>query len=486
MDCLTSEQIVGYLRGNGTDPRGVEAHVRDCPGCAMELLLAREALRDLRAAKPATARRLPPRRRRAGAPWIVAGAAAAALLALLPALLRRPPAPPPPSPTAIKVQDPVIPPAPPPPEPPKPAPPLKKESDTFITPPVPQPAPEPPKPELPKPEPPKPPAEPAPAPPSPPKPSPPTTVERPVVARVTHAVGSAPGRAILAGEMVSTARQEFLALDVEGVGPLYLRDQSRLEIGAGGELALHGGELLVRAGDDRRVPPVRTPAGLVEPQAPLLGVRAAKDQTDVLLFGGRVSVGAVAVEGPGALRVRAGKPAEAVALDPGFLAWLPDKLAARRFTGWFEAEAGAGAGFRALEMELASGERAMVQAEDRATLLLKAPLPARGRHVLWLRVRQYPAKAVALAVSVNGQALPEIRLEGQEERPWRWIGPVAFTSDRAEVAVAALTRSPHRAGERSFPVAVDAAVVSSDPKFAPPERLGERRAFDLQLDAPGK
>jgi hypothetical protein len=33
---------------------------------------------------------------------------------------------------------------------------------------------------------------------------------------------------------------------------------------------------------------------------------------------------------------------------------------------------------------------------------------------------------------------------------------------------------------------VDVAVVSTDLKFVPPDRLGERRPFDLQLDDPGK
>ena len=41
MDCLSPEQMVSYVRGGGADPRGVEAHVRDCPACAMELLLTR-------------------------------------------------------------------------------------------------------------------------------------------------------------------------------------------------------------------------------------------------------------------------------------------------------------------------------------------------------------------------------------------------------------------------------------------------------------
>lgn len=469
MDCLSTEQIVRYLRGNGAEPRALEAHALDCPRCALELLLAREALREMKA----PARRALPRKRKSWAPWIAA-AAALLLLALVPLLFRKAPpppeiakppppllpAPPAPAPRPVPTPDPApIPEAPPPEPPPAPLP----------TPPAPPPVP------APTPEPPKPP------PPPPPKPAPPapTTVERPVVARVSGAVGSTPGRLILAGDVVSTAKQEFLALAVEGVGPLYLRDNSRLEIGTGGAIDLHSGELFLRVEPGRKLGRLRTPAGDVEAHAPQLGLRSSKEQTELYILGGRASLGATAVEGAAGIRMKAGKAAEAVALDAGFAGWIPEKLAARRFTGWFEAEAGLGAGFRAQEAEGASGERAMLQAEERATLQLKAALPAKGKHVLWLRVRQYPGKAVALALSLNGQALPELRFEGQEERPWRWIGPVAFSSDRADLAVVALSR-------RNLPAAVDLAVVSSDPKFVPPERLGERRAYDLVLDEPGK
>ena len=61
MECPGAESMVRYLRGNGDDPRGLEAHVRDCPACAMELLLAREALVGLPVARaafrPPTARK---------------------------------------------------------------------------------------------------------------------------------------------------------------------------------------------------------------------------------------------------------------------------------------------------------------------------------------------------------------------------------------------------------------------------------------------
>jgi hypothetical protein len=304
---------------------------------------------------------------------------------------------------------------------------------------------------------------------------------------VTHAVGSAPGRVVLAGDVVTTARQEFLALSLEGVGPVYLRENSKLEIAAAGDLTLHSGELLARL--DKPLARVKTPAAEIDLHSTLFALSAAKDQTEVSVLVGRAAIGAAVVEGPAALRVKAGKPAEPGALDPGFAAWIPDRLATRKFTGWFELEAAAGAGFQAREMELASGDRAMVQVEDRATLQLKTALPARGKHVLWLRARQYPAKAVSLALSVNGQALPEIKLEGQEDKPWRWIGPIQFTSDRADLGVAALSRFPFRGdGERrGFPVVVDLAVVSADPRFVPHDRLpADRRAYDLILDEPGK
>src|SRR5262245_61589172 len=76
MDCLSSEQLVSYVRGGGADARGVEAHVRDCPACAMELLLTRETLAELRpkVSKPATDKfRVVARPRPVSwAPWIAA------------------------------------------------------------------------------------------------------------------------------------------------------------------------------------------------------------------------------------------------------------------------------------------------------------------------------------------------------------------------------------------------------------------------------
>jgi hypothetical protein len=467
MDCLTPEQVVRYLRGNGADPRALEEHVRDCPGCAMELLLAREVL---------PARRVIVRRRSSWMPW-AAAAAALALVASLPFLLRKPP---PTSPqTATTVPEKPAPPPPPPPPPPKPEPrpePPKPEPAPEPRP-DPKPAPRPEPPPVPKPEPP-----PAPAPKPEPKPEPPkpTIVERAVVARVTHAMGGVPGRVVLAGDVVTTARQEFLALSLEGYGPVYLRENSKLEIGAAGEIALHSGEFLARIDSGRRLALVKTPAADVEIHSTLFALSATKDQTELSVLAGRAAIGAAVVEGPAALRAKPGKAAEPGALDPGFAGWIPDRIAARKFTGWFEAEAGQAAGFQAREMELASGDRAMAQTEDRGTLRLNAPLPSKGKHVLWLRARQYPARSVSFALSVNGQALPEIKLEGQEEKPWRWIGPIQFTSDRADLALVALSR-------RALPVVVDLAVVSSDPRFVPPDRpLGERRAYDLSLDEPAR
>src|SRR6185503_6073900 len=94
MDCLSPEQLVSYVRGGGADPRGVEAHVRDCPACAMELLLTRETMAELRTkpARPATDRYrreqnrpsiLFPRRK--WGPWVAAAAllVAAVLFAVL-------------------------------------------------------------------------------------------------------------------------------------------------------------------------------------------------------------------------------------------------------------------------------------------------------------------------------------------------------------------------------------------------------------------
>src|SRR5262245_12271825 len=88
MDCLSPEQMIAYVRGGGADPRSVEAHVRDCPGCGMELLLVRETLAEPRAkaVRPATDRyRKVQPQRTAWIPWVAAAAVlvAAVLIAVL-------------------------------------------------------------------------------------------------------------------------------------------------------------------------------------------------------------------------------------------------------------------------------------------------------------------------------------------------------------------------------------------------------------------
>src|SRR5690242_16079202 len=86
MDCLSPEQMVSYVRGGGADPRGVEAHVRDCPACAMELLLVRETLGEARTAKagrPGTDRFRPSAAPARPTPWIPWVAAAAVLVGIL-------------------------------------------------------------------------------------------------------------------------------------------------------------------------------------------------------------------------------------------------------------------------------------------------------------------------------------------------------------------------------------------------------------------
>src|SRR5436190_21459561 len=128
MECLSPEQMVSYVRGGGADPRGVEAHVRDCPACAMELLLVRETLGDSRAkaGRPGTDRFRPtavPARPAVWIPWV---AAAAVLVgALVVAVLSQNPPPP-----SAVVKQPEHKPknvAPVPPEPPKSSPEPKPE-----------------------------------------------------------------------------------------------------------------------------------------------------------------------------------------------------------------------------------------------------------------------------------------------------------------------------------------------------------------------
>lgn len=496
MDCLSPDQLVAYVRGGGADPRGIEAHVRDCPACAMELLLVRETLGEprARAARPATDRfrNVPRQRPVVWIPWVAAAAVLVAAV-LFAVMSQKPPAPlpvaRPPEPKPPKV---VVPPTPKPepePEPRTPAPP----------PPVPQ-APEPqpePKP-APKPEPVKPPEPVRPPPPSPtPKPEPeprkpaPTLVEKAVVARVLHSVGgpaTSVGRVIRAGEAVVTARQEFLDVAVEGYGRVYLRENSQAEIGLSGDIVLHDGEMLARLDPGKKPGSIRTPVAAVEPQATLFNVAANKTFAEVSILGGRVMVASTPATGPATVLVKAGKAPEIRPLEAGFASWLPDKLASRKFTGWFEAEEFPTLqGFKVMPSDAASGGKSAVQVADAGGIAIKGGLPFKGRHVVWLRVRQYEAKPVLIGIHLGGQPAGEVKLEGAEGKPWRWVGPLAVNSDKLDLAVTALSRFPFRENDerRSFPVVVDAALVTTDVKFVPAERIPEEgRHLDLVLDEP--
>ena len=65
MKCLSTDQIVAFIRnGNGEVP-AVEAHLKECPKCAMEVLTARETLMELgaaRSSKSGTRRAVAPRK----------------------------------------------------------------------------------------------------------------------------------------------------------------------------------------------------------------------------------------------------------------------------------------------------------------------------------------------------------------------------------------------------------------------------------------
>ncbi len=488
MECLSPEQVAAYLRGRG-DAKLVESHVRDCPKCAFDLLLSRETLSEFRdkVSRPATDRLRIPRRQKSS--WIPWTAAAAVVLVAIAAFALRTPAPPrQDGPSAVRPK--------PPPIVPKtevavaPEKPVEVPKKPEVTPPLPPP----PKPEtkpevpLPKPEPPVKPPEPPKPEPSPTKPAP-TLVERAVVAKVTHTVGgTALGRTLLAGDTIATGRQEFVTLSLDGYGSLYFRENSKAEIGAQGEINLVDGEMMAHIDGGRRLGALKTPVAEVEVQAAMFDVQVTKTQTEISVVEGRAAIGSVTTKGPSALVAKAGKAAELRPLDPGFVTWIPDKLAAKRFSGWIEGETfTALQGFKAMEFDGASGRRAVVQTAEQGTAGLKSPFPFRGRHALWLRVRTYEAKATTIGLHVNGQSLGEVKVDA-EAKPWRWIGPLVVTSDRLDLVVAALSRSPLSAtNERnSFPVALDAVWVTTDLK-ATPDKLGEeRRAFDLVLDEPVK
>jgi hypothetical protein len=480
--CLSPDDLAAYLRGRG-DARVVESHVLDCPGCAMELLLAREALRELR---PLTARHRHERSRFVR--YVFAAAAALFAVALL-AVAFRPKAAPEIVQTAPKPK-----PAPRPALPapaPAPAPiPVPAPAPVPAPPPAPLPAPPSPAPPPAPPAPPAPPVPPAPKvePPPPVKPAPAPTVERPVVARVTHAVGGpagSVGRRIFAGEAVSTGKAEFLALAVDGLGQVWLREGSKAEF-AGADVTLHEGGLMAKADAPATL---RTPAATFEIAPTIVDLQSTKAASELSVLSGRASAGAVTADGPILLSAKSGRPAEAKPLEPGFASWLPDKLATKRFSAWIEAETFKPVGFRAMEFEAASGGHAMVQVEERAALALKTALPVRGRHVVWLRARQYVAKPVVLGIGINGQTPAPVRLDGEEGKPWRWVGPIPFTADRLDLVAAALSPNFHRPGDerRSFPVVVDAVFVSADPKAVPPDRIPEDPpAYSLVLDEPAR
>jgi hypothetical protein len=504
MECLSPEQLVAYVRGGGADPRAVEAHVLDCPGCALDLLLAREILGELRGKsfRPATDRLRAAARRRPAA-WIPWAVAAGVLIAALVFAVAspRPSAPPP---EIVKTPDPVRPkPSPAPlPEVPKEPEPAPKPMPPAPAPPPPPPSPEPrpePRPEkAPEPARPVPPTPPAPEP-EPKKPAPtpapapapaPTLVEKAVVARVIRSVGStaAAGRVFRAGETVTTARQEYLEVALEGYGQLFFRENSQADLGAAGEITLREGEMLAKMDPGRRIPSLKLPVVQVEPLAPVFNVLATKTSAEISILSGGVSAGSASARGPATMIVKSGKAPEVRALEPGFASWIPDKLAAKKFTGWFEAEEFVSLqGFRVSPVEGSSAGKALVQAIDQAAVAAKIALPFKGKHAVWIRARQYDAKPVMMGVHLNGMPAGEVKLEGAAGKPWRWVGPLVINADRLDLAISALSRWPAKEGQDrpSFPVVIDAVAISSDPSFVPPEKPNDdARVLELGFDEP--
>jgi hypothetical protein len=494
MTCLSLEQLVAYVRG-GADSRAGEVHIRDSPGCAMELLLVRETLGELRAkaGRPSTDR-LRIATRKQPAAWIPWAVAAVLLLAALIFAVASPSAGP--APVVVKTPDPGRPKALPPPTPQAPQPP-----ELPPNPQVPLPLPEPPKPrpeplsepspvKTPEPvPPPAPPVLPAPVP-EPKKPAP-TVVEQAVVARVIHSIGStAPpvGRTFRAGETVATARQEFLEVALEGYGHLFFRENSQANLGSAGDVTLHEGEMLARADPGRKWGPLQIAVAQVEPLTPVYNVLATKTSAEISILEGRVTSGAVVAKGPSTMLMRTGKSPEVRALDPGFASWIPEKLSSKKFTGWFEAEDFSSLqGFRASPVEGASGGKAVVQTGDQGAVGTKLALPFKGRHVVWLRARQYEARPTLIGIHLNGQPGAEVKLEWMEGKAWRWVGPLTVTADHLDLGITALSRWPLKEGDpgRSFPVVIDAVVISSDTKYVPPEKLTEDgRRLDLAFEEP--
>src|SRR5579859_89109 len=496
MECLGPEELVAYVRGAGAEARAVEAHVRECPGCAMELLLAREALGELRtkAARPATdrLRTAPVKRSIAWIPWAVAAGLLTA--ALFFGVVCRPSGP---ASQLVKTPEPVrLKPPPlsrppleaprlpePPPNPPIPIAPPESPNTPPAAPPEPKPekAPEPLKaaptvPPAPEPE--------------PRKPAP-TLVEKAVVARVLLSVGTtapAVGRIFRAGETLVTARQDFVELSLEGFGRLYIRENSQADLGAPGDVALHEGEMLVKMDPGRKLGSLKLAVAQVEPLAPMFNVLATKTSAEISILDGRITAGTVSAKGPATMFMKSGKSPDVRPLDPGFASWIPEKLALKKFTGWFEAEDFSSLqGFRASPSEGASGGKAVVQIADQGAVATKLALPFKGRHILWLRARQYEAKSTLIGIRLNGQSGPEIKLEWTEGKAWRWVGPLVVNADHLDLGITALSRWPLKEGEptRSFPVVLDAVVLSNDPKYVPPEKLMEEgRGLELSFDEP--
>jgi hypothetical protein len=310
------------------------------------------------------------------------------------------------------------------------------------------------------------------------------------VARVTHAIGSAAGRALAAGETLATARQEFVAVQLEGFGALYVRENSRAEFGTGGAITLYEGELLARVDPGRRLGPLKTPLFEFDLESPLFAVQVTRTSAEVSVVEGKAQAGSVLAKGPSALFVRGGKAPEIRPLEAGFASWLPDKLAAKRFAGWVEARSFQTLqGFRVLDYPLSVAKQAVVQVAEQGVLAHKIALPYRGRYAVWLHLRQYEGKAPVVGLHLNGQSAGEVKVESVERAPWRWIGPLLVTSDRLDLAVTALSRWPLKENDekRSFPVVVDLVWVTGDPRVSPPDKLPEeRRPYDLGLEEAGK
>lgn len=502
MKCLSEEQLVAYLRGTGDDPRLIESHALQCPGCAYQLLLARESLAELvsKSIQPGTDRLLAIRpqatRTSRGPSWIPWSAAAALLVAVLlfavlspkaplpsPApAVGRPPSNLPPRSSQVTASVPKVDLIPEPktriPIPEAPASGAQPEPKVVLPPPPPTA----PRSDLPAPAPRKEPAEPPAAPrpaPEPKRPAP-TLVEKAVVARVIHSVGltpSAAGRVLRSGDLLTTVRSEFLEVAIENYGQVYFRENSQVEFGASGDIFLHEGEMLARVDPEQPLGQIKTPIAVLEPQTRLFNVVAGKTSTEVSFLSGNFIIGSSKAAGPTTMIAKSGKPPEIRSLEPGFASWIPDKLAAKRFTGFYEGEEFPMLqGFKAMPYEQSSGGQAAVQSSDQAALAFKTALPFKARYAVWVRVRQFEGKAAVMGIRLNGQSALDAKLDFAETRSsWRWVGPVMASGDRLDFAVQALSRWPLKEGEpaRSFPVVVDVVMVTSDLKSTPPEKPGD-------------